>query len=167
MRFCPQVMKPITQHDDYPRLLIQPTTRLFPLWVKPIKRQLSGNPCYVCDAQGGVEELVFAVPEGTTKSASAYTGSGGGIFGDCCGGGGGGGGEYADSVDDDGGGGAGGMLGDSDDEEDYNCLHGGILSGILPEASRTCCRCCWLHGRTATGSVFCRVFSLPFPNTEH
>ncbi|CAM9996244.1 unnamed protein product, partial [Ectocarpus sp. 12 AP-2014] len=83
--------------------------------------------------EGGVEELVFAVPEGT-KSASAYTGSGGGIFGDCCGGGGGGGGEYADSVDDEGGGGQGGMLGDSDDEEDYNCLHGGILSGCLPEA---------------------------------
>ncbi|CAN0064466.1 unnamed protein product, partial [Ectocarpus fasciculatus] len=82
--------------------------------------------------EGGVEELVFAVPEGTTKSASAYTGSGGGIFGDCCGGGGGGGGEYAESVYNDGG---GGMLGDSDDEEDdYNCLHGGILSGCLPEA---------------------------------
>ncbi|CAN0529372.1 unnamed protein product, partial [Ectocarpus sp. 12 AP-2014] len=42
--------------------------------------------------EGGVEELVFAVPEGTTRSASAYTGSGGGILGDSFGGGGGGGG---------------------------------------------------------------------------
>ncbi|CAB1100600.1 unnamed protein product [Ectocarpus sp. CCAP 1310/34] len=119
------------------------------------------NRYAVARGVGGVEELVFAVPEGT-KSASAYTGSGGGIFGDCCGGGGGGGGEYADSVDDDGGGGAGGMLGDSDDEEDYNCLHGGILSGCLPEASRTCFWCCWLHGRTGgQRALFCLPTEMP------
>ncbi len=92
------------------------------------------------DWQGGVEELVFAVPEPPQHAKPSGGGDCGGFLGPCfepcCGAGPS---AYADSDDE-----GGGEYESGDEMDDYNCLGGGILAGCLPEVRESRLACCFV-----------------------